>query len=256
MQNENKNPNVTTDEEVVASNVTIKTKSSKTPFSVLESYKSIRIHLVSILAKTNGKIVAISSPNASEGKSTTAVNIAITLSQLNKKVVIIDADTRRATVHKKLKLENSLGCLDIIANDTPIDDAIHHYSSYLDVITSGTFSSNPSELFSSSAFDKMLSELSSKYDYVIIDTPPINLISDALVISQKCDGLLLVLRAGVTSIDSFKQTIASTNELNIFVLGVVINGSDAAPEGLYKYRKYGKYGRYGYGKYKKYGYYK
>ena len=90
-------------------------ESHRTPFVIVESYKNLRTNLISILAKSEGKTLAISSPNAAEGKSTTALNIAITLSQLNKKVVILDTDSRKPSIHKKAKLNNEKGCMDVLS---------------------------------------------------------------------------------------------------------------------------------------------
>ncbi len=226
-------------------------KQNKVPFAVVEAYKTTRIHIVSTLEKINGKVIAISSPNAAEGKSTTAINIGIALSQLNKKVLIIDADSRRSTVHKKLKTENGLGCLDVISGTATVEEVTKSYNQNLKFITSGTQANNPSELFSTESFSEFLDSIKDSYDYIIIDTPPINLVSDALVISQKCDGLILIARANITSYEAFKRTIDSTKELNINVLGVIINGFES--EKSYKYGKYGRYGKYGYGRY---GYYR
>lgn len=219
---------------------------SKVPFAVVEAYKNIRIHLMSALADIDGKVVAFSSPNASEGKSTTSVNIAITLSQLSKKVILVDSDVRRATVNKKLRMPNRIGCSDILAGEATLEECIKPYNQNLDVITSGSVTNNPSELFSSVAFDRMLSELREKYDYVIIDTPPVNLVSDALAISQKCDGLVLIARASVTTYAAFRNAMTTAKQLNINLIGTIINGSGAARK---KYRSYYKYSKYGYSKY-------
>ena len=229
---------------------------NKVPFAVVEAYKTARIHIVSTLEKINGKLIAISSPNAAEGKSTTSINIAIALSQLNKKVLIIDDDTRRSTIHKKLKTENGLGCLDVISGVATVKDVVRSYNHNLKYITAGTQTNNPSELFSNDNFSSFLDEIKDRYDYIIIDTPPINLVSDALVIAQKCDGLILIARANITTYEAFRRTLSSTNELNINVLGVIINGYES--EKSYKYGKYGRYSRYGYGRYgySRYGYYR
>jgi capsular exopolysaccharide synthesis family protein len=229
---------------------------NKVPFSVVEAYKSLRIHLVSLLDKSNSKVVVISSANASEGKSTTAINLAVTLSQLNKSVVLIDADSRRATVHQKIKIENGKGCLDVINGDVPLKEAVVQYNQYMDIITAGSVFNNPTELFCSNAFERMVTELRNMYDYVVIDTPPINLVSDALVIAQKADGMVMVVRSGVTTYETFKNALMSVNRLGINVLGSVLNGVGAETGkylkyGLYgSYKKYYRYGRYGYG----YGY--
>lgn len=226
---------------------------NKVPFSVVEAYKNLRIHLVSILEKINGKVVVISSANASEGKSTISINLAITLSQLNKKVILIDADSRRATIHQKVKIENKMGCLDVINGDVELKSAIVEYNPYMDILTTGSVFNNPTELFSTNAFERMITELRGMYDYVIIDTPPINLVSDALVISQKCDGIVLVVRTGVTTYETFKNTLASAEKLGIKILGSILNGVGANSNKYLKYGFYGsykKYYRYGYG----YGY--
>ena len=221
------------------------------PFSVVEAYKHIRVQLINILEKFGGKIIAISSPNASEGKSTTAINIAITMSQLEKKVIIVDADNRRGTVHKKMKLENDIGCTDILSGKTTVKEAVKHYNENLNVITCGEYSSSSSEMFDSSAFERLLKELSEAYDYVILDTPPINLVSDALVIAKKCDGLIYIIRSEVTTYEAFKKAVNSTEKLGVNLLGVILNAVDAYSGKYYKigygyYNKYGYYGNYGY----------
>lgn len=213
---------------------------NKVPFSIVEAYKSLRVHLLSLLENYNGKIIAISSPNASEGKTTTAINTAITFSQLSKKVIIVDTDSRRPSVHQKLKLTNDIGCLDVVTEKVTLADAVKHHNEYLDVLTVGS-ASNSSELFSSVGFDKLLLELRDKYDYIIVDTPPVNLVSDSLVVSQKCDGLLLVVRTGVTTYTTFNESLANIKKLGIKLFGTVMNGigGEAGKYGKYKgYKKY------------------
>lgn len=229
--------------------ITTSENQNKTPFSVVEAYKSIRVHLLSSLSAINGKTVVISSPYASEGKSTTAINIAITISHLNKKTLLIDADSRRSSVHQKLKMHNEKGCTDIVSDDAQLVDVVKSYNNYLDILTSGSTVSNPSELFSSVNFDALLAKARDIYDYIIIDTPPINLVSDTLVIAQKCDGLVLVARTGITTYEAFKSTIDNAKSLNINILGTILNGVN-------KNYKYYKYKRYRYNKkYGKYSYY-
>ena len=220
-------------------------KYNKVPFSVTEAFKNIRIHLISELAKINGKTIAISSPNASEGKSTTSINIAITLSQLNKKVLIIDTDYRRATVFKKLKLENDLGLIEVISGKFKWTDAIKKYNSNLDVMTTGFATSEFSEMLISSDFDLLLTELSENYDYIILDTPPLNIVSDTSVIAQKCDALLLVVRSYITTYHAFRRSLSSIKQLDINLIGTIINGVDSS----HRKNIYNKYG-YGYGYYK------
>ncbi len=207
----------------------INTESNKTPFVVVESYKNLRTNLISILSKNDGKILAITSPNAAEGKSTTSINIAITLSQLNKKVVILDTDSRKPSIHKKLKINNEKGCTNYLLGNSKLDDIVYSYNSYLDVITSGAKVKNPSELFSDVKFIELLDELEKHYDYIVLDTPPINLVSDALVISQKCDAIVMIVRANTTKYEAFEAAYDSLKVLDIELDGVIINGSGGKP---------------------------
>lgn len=222
-------------------------ESTKTPFAIVESYKNLRTNLVSILAKKDAKILAISSPNASEGKSTTSLNIAITLSQLNKKVVILDTDSRKPSIHKKAKLQNEKGCMDILLGNAKIKDVAIHYNNYLDIITSGAKVKNPSELFSDTAFDRLLDDLSEQYDYVILDTPPINVVSDSLIVAQKSEAFVMVVRAGSTKYEAFEYAYDSLKVLGIELEGVIINGSGSRG-GYYSRGKYNYY-RYSYRSY-------
>ncbi len=235
----------------MATNITLKSSNekvivpelSRTPFAVVESYKNLRTNLVSILAKTNGKSLAISSPYAAEGKSTTALNIAITLAQLNKKVVVLDTDSRKPTIHKKAKIANEKGCMDILLGTHTIEEVAVAYNNFLDIIPSGTKVKNPSELFSSVNFDKLLEQLEDRYDYIILDTPPINIVADPLIIAQKCNAFVMIVRAGVTRYEAFEAAYDSLKVLDVELDGVIINGSGAKNGGYY--RKYGyKYYRY------------
>ena len=209
---------------------------TKVPFSIVEAYKNIRTNVVSILSKTNSKVLAITSSNASEGKSTTSVNVAITLAQLNKKVVLLDADSRRPSIHKKLKIENTIGCMDVLTEQATLKDVIIHYNDYLDVICSGVKIKNPSELYSSDEFNDLISNLKDIYDYVIIDTPPINPVSDTLIVAQKCEAIIMVIRSGVTSFESFEKAYNSLKVLDMEPNGVIVNGSNSGNKHIYKGR--------------------
>ena len=193
----------------------------KVPFAVSEAYKNIRTNLVSILARQGNKVIAVSSPNASEGKSTTAINTAISLSQLNKKVILIDADAHRPSLHNKLRLDNKNGLMDVINGITDIDATVKKYNTY---------------------FDFFLTAAKEKYDYVIIDTPPVNLLSDASIISQKCDGLVLVVRAGITTHSMLKRSLSALKMLDINIIGIILNGTGNTSKRYYKdyYKAYKK----------------
>ena len=213
----------------------------KVPFAVSEAYKNIRTNLISVLKKQNNKAMVISSPNASDGKSTTSINVAISLSQINKKVLLIDADAHRPSIHTKLKMKNSDGITNILIGASTFNEAVQQYNSKLDVLTMGPTPQSASEIFNDPSFDELLDELNEKYDYILIDTPPVNLISDSLVIAQKCAGIVLVVRSGFTTRDMLRRAVASVKQLDINVLGVILNGSDY-DKIRYSKKYYGSYG--------------
>lgn len=206
----------------------------KVPFSVSEAYKTIRTNLISVLKKQNSKIAVISSPNASEGKSTTSINVAISLSQINKKVLLIDADVHRPSIHNKLRMKNDDGLMNVINGVSAFGEAAKHYNSKLDVLTTGPIPQNATEIFSEASFDALLDELKEEYDYIILDTPPINLLSDSLVIAQKCGGMVLVVRSGITTHEALKRAVSSAKQLDINIIGVILNGSDYSKNSYHK----------------------
>ncbi|MGN1320162.1 MAG: CpsD/CapB family tyrosine-protein kinase [Acutalibacteraceae bacterium] len=221
------------------------------PFAVVEAYKTIRTNLTFLLSSSETKVFGITSPDAGDGKSTTAINMAIAFSQFGDKVLLIDADMRRSSVHKKLKIENNAGLSGVLAGFNKWEEVVTNISDSLDVITAGQVPPNPSELLGSARFEKLVEEVDQKYSYVIIDTPPIDVVSDALVIAPHTAGLVLVVKDQVTSTDAIKRTIEAAKFANINILGAVMNGANPKSGRRYGYRKYGKYG---YRKYGKYGY--
>lgn len=220
----------------------------KAPFAVVEAYKLIRTNLLFVLAQESGKTVAVSSAWANEGKSTTTINIAIAFSQLGGRVLIIDADLRRSTIHRKLRLENKVGLSDVLVEFAEFEDAVQHLNGNLDVLTAGSVPPNPSELLGSKRFEAFIRDAETKYDYIFIDTPPINIVSDALVIAPKTAGLTLVIRDGVTPYDAIQHTFDAAKFAGIKILGTIMNDVNSKSSKKYSYKKYRNYG-YAYGGY-------
>lgn len=194
------------------------------PFSVVESYKSIRTNIIFTLGASDKKIIAVSSSNTSEGKSTTAANIAIALAQTDSSVLLIDADMRRPVQHKTFRVKNSEGLSTLIIKSSTMDKSIRkNVISNLDLLTSGPMPPNPSELLASEQFRKLLEKFSGDYDYVIIDTPPINLVSDAMVIKDSISGILLVLKYASTTFEDVSKCMNQISFAKANMLGFVLN---------------------------------
>ncbi len=235
-------------------------ENKRAPFAVVEAYKSIRTNLMFLLAQNNGKVIALSSANAGEGKSTTSVNIAIAFAQLGGKVLLIDGDLRRSSIHKKMKLENDIGLSNVLAGFNDLSEAIVSVNQNLDVITSGQIPPNPSELLGSELFAQAMEKLKDEYNYIIIDTPPINVVTDALIVAPHTDGLVLIVRDGFTQNESIRRALDAAEFANINILGAIMNGADTKKSKRYSYRRndyryyrYSRGFRYGYGGYGGYG---
>lgn len=230
-------------------------ESRHVPFAVVEAYKAIRTNLTFLLATSETKVFGITSPEAGEGKSTTSVNMAIAFSQLGDKVLLIDADMRKSSIHKKLKIENNAGLSNVLAGFNNYSEVITHINDTFDVITAGQVPPNPSELLGSARFKELVEAVGREYSYVIIDTPPMDVVTDALVIAPHTAGLVLVVKDHVTPTDAINRAIEAAKFANINILGAVMNAANPKSGRGYGYRKYG-YRKYGYRKYgySKYGY--
>ena len=216
-------------------------QNKKIPFAVVESYKAIRANLSFLLSSAKNNVVVITSPNSGEGKSTTAVNMAIAFSQLGERVLLIDADMRRSTLHKKLKTENGDGLSNVLAGMAELGNCIKQINDNLFFLPSGKIPPNPSELLGSPAFEKLLTTVSPAYSCVIIDTPPMNVVSDTLVVAPHTAGIVMVVRDSRTQNDDIRHVIDAAEFANIKILGAVINGIKQTGAGSYKYKYSSKY---------------
>ena len=223
-----------------------KATAKKVPFAVVEAYKTIRTNLSFSLPDTGNKSFVISSSVPSEGKSTTAVNVAVAFSQLGKDVLLIDADLRRPSIHKKLKLVNTKGLYSILSSACSFDDCVQNVSKNLDVLTSGPLPSNPIELIESTALADLLENLKERYEYIIFDSTPINIVSDVISLAPKTDGLVLVVKEGSTRKDEVHRALAACKFANIRVLGTIINDVNSKNSRKYTYRRYRSAYRYRY----------
>ena len=209
------------------------------PFAVVEAYKTIRTNLLYTTSQSHKKSILVSSSQQGEGKSTTAVNIAITFSQLGEKVLLVDADLRLPTVHKKLRVANLDGLSSVLVGLSNFEETVQNVGSNFDVLTAGPIPPNPSELLSSQAMDDFISAAEKVYDRIIIDSPPLGVVTDAVALGVKTAGVVLVVRGGKTTHDQVEKSLTALKFAKSKVLGVVINGA-ANNNTAYKNVKYGK----------------
>lgn len=232
---------------------------SRLKFRIEESYKSIRTNIMLSIMKKGCKIIVVSSPHPSEGKTTTAINLAISISQADQRVLLIDGDLRKPKIHHYFSIPNSPGLTNYLgasvnnkyASASDLFGIIHPTEfPNLSVMASGSIPPNPAEILGSEPMSDFLKDVSSGYDYIIVDTPPINIVSDALPVIKESDGIVVVVRSNSSTHPELQKTLDALNFIDAKILGFVINFVNSKGSrygGAYRYGK--KYG-YGYG----YGY--
>lgn len=208
-------------------------------FVITEAYKTLRSNLNFTLRYDGCKKIAISSPVPEDGKSTTVVNIGISIAQTGAKVLLMDCDLRKGKLHRLFNVRLKPGVSDALSSSIDIQNAICKTSyENLYVMPMGTIPPNPSELLASIQMEELLNKLNKEYEYIIIDTPPVKVVSDALNLVKMVDGVLVVVREGVTSHPSISSTLTKYQFLNANLLGFVLNGSALDQKEDYKYRYY------------------
>ena len=221
------------------------------PFNVSESYKTLRTNILFALGTSGKKSLAISSVNPAEGKSTTAANTAIAFAQTGSKVLLIDADMRKPVQHQTFKVRNSEGLSTLIVRMSEVENCIKKTEvDGLDLLPSGPIPPNPSELLASERFAELMEQFEKQYDYIILDTPPINVVTDAMVMNDRISGILLVVRYSSTKMQDITDCMNRLEFAEANMMGFVLNDIQTKT-GFAYYRK--KKGGYGYGEYG-YGY--
>ncbi len=216
-----------------------------------EAYKSLRTN-ISFCGNEN-KVICLTSCEQNEGKSTISLELSKSLSELNKRVLLIDADLRKSVMLSKNTNESSLGGLSqYLANHLQLDDVIYHTQQpNFDIIFAGQYPPNPSELLNSKRFNELLDIARKHYDYVIIDTPPLGLVIDAAVVAEKCDGAIIVIAKDVVKFSRAKSVKEQIEKSGCKILGTILNEvarKKRSVKDVYYYRKskYTKYDKYTY----------
>lgn len=222
-----------------------KTLHENLEFTANEQYKLLRTNLSFTLPEEEGcKIIGITSSMRGEGKSTTAVNLSYVLAKSGKKVLLIDGDLRIPSVAKKMKIDSSPGLTDLLRGENVIDLA-EFRSPLLSkwyILPSGALPPNPSELLGSKRMESALSKLSEHFDMIVVDLPPVNLVSDALEISKFITGMIVVIRDNYTEKRELDSCIKQLRLSGVKILGCVMNETtgDKGFYSKYKYKKYYK----------------
>lgn len=207
----------------------------KSPIS--EQYRTIRTTIEFKMIDQGIKSFLVTSSEASAGKSTTIANLAITFAQQGKKVLLIDADLRKPTVNLTFKVQNRVGLTNVLMNQSSITDAQQRtrVSENLTIISSGPIPPNPSELLGSIAMKRLIESVTEFFDVILIDTPPLSLVTDAQVLSNYVGGVVIVAQANQTKKDGLLRTKKLLNQVQANILGVVLHGAEMSDSNSYYY---------------------
>ena len=220
-----------------------------------EAYNTLRTNILFSLADVEGcKVILITSAMQGEGKSITAVNLAISLAETSGRVLVVDCDMRRPKVGRLLQMKADAGLSNMLIDMSLADKNILRFRESVDVILAGSIPPNPSELLGSQRMFEVLGMLKEKFDYIFLDLPPVLSVSDPLVITKNLDGIIVVTRHNTTRRSDVNETVRQLKFTHVHILGFVYNSYGNTGRGYYYRNKYYRKGGY----YKNYykGYYK
>lgn len=230
-KNKNNNNNAETKTEMISDN---------SRFAIVESYKSARTNIMFSLSGDDDKVFAVTSYSKGEGKSTVSSNLAISFAKMEKHVLLLDCDLRRPNLHNIFKLENKTGLSNVIGKMGSFEETVHRdVLPNLDILTSGTIPPNPSELIGSNRFKQLVQRAKAEYDYIIIDTPPIGVVADALLLKDLVAGYTVVVRERSTTHGDIQNLLEGIKMADCKLLGFI-------KVGCVRTKKRGKRGYYYY----------
>jgi polysaccharide biosynthesis transport protein len=211
------------------------------PYSgISSSFEMVQNNLGLSVSDKSIKVIVVSSSIPGEGKSFVCANLAVTMAQLGRKVLLIDGDMRRPRQQEVWELMNSRGLSNVLVGQVELENAVQEALVTMEVLTSGALPPNPLALLDSQKMENLVQEVSERYDFVIIDTPPLNVVADPLTIGKFVDGILLVVRPGVATRETITTAKSLLEQSGTKVLGMIANGiTTESGYGGYYYGKYG-----------------
>ncbi len=203
-----------------------------------EAYRTLRTNLFYALVDDPPRVIAVTSPGPGEGKSVTCANLGVVLAQAGKDTLILDCDLRKPSMHKIFGLRSLRGLADVLIEERPLPEVWHEPVANLKVLPVGIVPPNPSELLESRRFSEFLGHMRDEFDYVIVDAPPVGMVSDPLILATQTDGVLLLVNAQKTRKATVRRSMRSLEAVEANVLGAVMNNVNASRGGYAQYQAY------------------
>ncbi len=213
----------------------------KLPFMYTEAYKALRTNVEFLSVSNNAKKIVVTSSLSGEGKTCLSINLAISLAQTGKKVIILDCDLRKPKVHRYLRIKHSAqyGVSTVLSGTAETDSSIGYLEDInLYVMLAGPTPPNPSELLNSERAKKLFNDLAERFDYIICDTAPTAIVTDAVTLSQHCDGVIFVIRQNYATTEHVREAIDRLKSVDAKILGTVLNGYNAKDDNGSYYGQY------------------
>ena len=217
----------------------------KLNFAAKEAFKRLRANVIMALPEENGKckVIGVTSAQPNEGKSTISLNLAYSIAELGRKVLLLDSDMRKPSIHSKTGLLLSPGLSNLLSTTNSITDTLQRYESTksetgFDVISGGDYVENPSEVLDSKRMSTLMNALASAYDYIIIDLPPVGTVIDAVPVSKRVDGMIVVVRENNCPRGMVSDCVSQLKLAKVNILGFVLNGALEGAGKKYQYNNY------------------
>ena len=200
-----------------------------------EAYRSLRTNIQYSSFDKKYQTLVVTSANPGEGKSTVSHNLALALAQGESKVLLVDCDMRRRSIHKTFKISNTYGISDLLVGNKKLESVANKYNDNLSIVPAGKIPPNPAEMLASKVMTAFLEEMKNYFDYIVLDTPPLQAVTDAQVLSTKVDGSLIVVRAGVTKKDAVHNAVSIIKKVKGNIIGTVLNVAETKNDKYYYY---------------------
>lgn len=211
-------------------------------FAISEAYKIARTNMLFSIASDDFHTVVFTSASSHEGKSTTAINMAVSVAKAGKKTLLIDADMRKPTINRRLKIDNKKGLSDILGGFCKVEEGTsYNVHENLDVIGTVTIPPNPSELLGSKRMEEMIKDLQSKYDIIIIDTPPVDIVIDSQLMNKYVSGIVFIVKERSTMHPDIRRSLNNIELAEGKVIGFIKTSCEPKEKRSYRGKYSSKY---------------